>query len=210
MAIRNPSYTRFRLEENFRFGLQPSDFLIFQNRASMEMRKEKKGVKCGTMQEKASDLDTCGAAKVPKGRPARAPTSTADRRNERENEGRPSAARTKGAGAFGARTLCALIFLCSAIGCRGRSPCWTSLGHFAAPQCRGRRPFLHCPALHAFPPHLYRIPVLHFFLHENMVSEALVVIFGIYAKNAAQQWGREPLGCPRSLFPEGQSHRKSH
>ena len=56
-------------------------------------------------------------------------------------------------------------------------------------------------------PRSFRISVksthLHFFLHENMVSEALVVIFGIYAKNAAQRWGRELLGCPGSKFSGG-------
>ena len=35
----------------------------------------------------------------------------------------------------------------------------------------------------------------------ELVSEALVVIFGIYAKNAVEWWYREPLGRSVSLFP---------
>ena len=36
---------------------------------------------------------------------------------------------------------------------------------------------------------------------QNSSWEALVAIFGIYAKNAAQRWGREPLKRPVGLFP---------
>ena len=31
--------------------------------------------------------------------------------------------------------------------------------------------------------------------------DALVAVFGIYAKNPAERWGREPLGCHLSTFP---------
>ena len=39
----------------------------------------------------------------------------------------------------------------------------------------------------------------------TLLLVTVVVIFGISAKNAAQRWGREPLGCPGSLFPDGQA-----
>ena len=106
------------------------------------------GKSAGKMQERLP-TSTLRRGKVPRGRPARAPTSTAERGTKKNGC-------TKGVGAEGAPPLCGrrwppLIFLCSALGCRGRSPCWTSPGHFAAPQCRGRRPFLHFPALfHTF------------------------------------------------------------
>ena len=36
---------------------------------------------------------------------------------------------------------------------------------------------------------------------QNNSWEALVAIFGIYIKSAAQRWGREPLKRPVGLFP---------
>ena len=52
------------------------------------------------------------------------PASTL-RQSRYRHEGRPSAAPTKGAGAFGARPLCAFMFV------------------FTLPECRGRKGFLH-------------------------------------------------------------------
>ena len=95
---------------------------------------QENSVKCGKVRERLP-TSTLRRGKVPKGRPARAPTSTADR-GTKKNEC------TKGAGAEGARTLCAggrrppLIFsFVPPIGRRGRSPCWTSLGHLGRAAC---------------------------------------------------------------------------
>ena len=41
----------------------------------------------------------------------------------------------------------------------------------------------------------------HFGVDPELVSEVLVVIFGIYAKNAVEWWYRESLGRSVSLFP---------
>ena len=141
-----------KLDFSLRFWIFLEKFEFFMNILDFSCKMRENSVKCGKVRERLP-TSTLRRGKVPKGRPARAPTSTADR-GTKKNEC------TKGAGAEGARTLCAgggsrpsfsLSFRRSAVevgALAGRH-----LGTFAAPQVSRSEAF-SCifPALHTYFP----------------------------------------------------------